>query len=93
MNAITTAFYRTASPVRRGHESSWVNVDGGTVSGRVTKVIGVEEYFASMYDSAAQCRFRLGADAQDRHGFATSTQAQDALDAFLLDAVRMRGVK
>ncbi len=93
MNAITTAFYGTASPIRRGHESNWVNVAGGTVSGRVTKVIGVEEYFASLYDSAAQCRFRLGADAHDRHGFPTATQAQDALEAFLLDTVRMRGVK
>ena len=91
MNAINNQFLKTASPIRRGHESSWVNVAGGTVSGRVTKVVGVEEYFASMYDSAAQCRFRIGADAYDRHGFATGEQAQGALDAFLLDMARARG--
>jgi hypothetical protein len=91
MNAINTAFLKAASPIRRGHESSWVNVEGGTVSGRVTKVIGVEAYFASLYDSAAQCRFRIGADAHDRHGFATAAEAQGALDAFLLDTARARG--
>jgi hypothetical protein len=93
MNALTPAFLATASPIRRGHESSWVNVDGGTVSGRVTKVIGIEEYFASMYDSASQIRFRIGEDAEGRQGFATAAQAQTSLDNHLLDTARMRGIR
>lgn len=76
----------TVPPIKRGTESSYVNLNGATLSGRVTKTIGVQEFWGSMFHSH-DGKFRLAKTyryGQPESGFATADEAQAAIDHHLV---------